>query len=128
MPESTTPAPAPNKNSKNAQHKNSRKEGYCIHQYQVLKQIHHETSILTKAMGIMDTFVNDITECITGKACHLAHHKECLTITGRELAMHAYGPESQLYPGLHQKKCGLVLVSAGIELIVFLVAGTVLCF
>uniref|UniRef100_A0A8B9NLJ3 Uncharacterized protein n=1 Tax=Accipiter nisus TaxID=211598 RepID=A0A8B9NLJ3_9AVES len=71
MPESTTPAPAPNKNSKNAQHKNSTKEGYCIHQYQVLKQIHHETSILTKAMGIMNTFVNDITECITGKSCYL---------------------------------------------------------
>ncbi|NXS42707.1 H2B7 protein, partial [Balaeniceps rex] len=91
MPEPTKSAPAPKKNSKNAvtktwekgykQHKNSTKESYCIHQYTVLKQIHRETSILTKNMCIMNAFVNDITQCITGKACRLAHHKECLTIS-----------------------------------------------
>ncbi|KFV45755.1 Histone H2B 5, partial [Gavia stellata] len=83
MPEPTKTAPAPNKNCKNAvtktqekgykQCKNSRKEGYCIHQYKVLKQIHYETGILTKAMGTMNAFVNDITGCITRKPCCLAH-------------------------------------------------------
>uniref|UniRef100_A0A8C8BFI8 Uncharacterized protein n=1 Tax=Otus sunia TaxID=257818 RepID=A0A8C8BFI8_9STRI len=59
---------------------------YCIHQRNVLMQIHRETTILTKTMGITNPFNNDITECITGKTCHLTHHEECLTISSQERA------------------------------------------
>ena len=39
---------------------------------QVLKQVHPDTGILSKAMGIMNSFVKDIFEHITGEASRLA--------------------------------------------------------
>ena len=53
--------------------------------YKVLKQVHPDTGISSKAMGIMKSFVNDIFECIAGEASRLAHYKKCSTITPREI-------------------------------------------
>ena len=37
-----------------------RKESYAIYIYNVLKQVHPDTGISSKAMNIMNSFVNDI--------------------------------------------------------------------
>ena len=40
--------------------KKRRKESYSIYIYKVLKQVHPDTGISSKAMSIMNSFVNDI--------------------------------------------------------------------
>ncbi|XP_015317173.2 histone H2B type 1-H-like [Bos indicus] len=95
MPEPAKSAPAPKKGSKKAMTKaqkkdgkkckSSRKESYSVYVYKVLKQVHPDTSISSKAMGIMNSFVNDIFECITGEASCLAHYNKHSTITSREI-------------------------------------------
>ena len=49
--------------------------------YKVLKQVHLDT----KAMGIMNFFINDIFECIAGEASRLVHYNKLSTITSREI-------------------------------------------
>ncbi|KAG1924555.1 histone H2B 1/2-like, partial [Pimephales promelas] len=63
----------------------SRKESYAIYFYKVLKQIHPDTGISSKAMGIMNSFVNDIFEHIAGESSRLAHYNKRSTITSREI-------------------------------------------
>ena len=65
--------------------KRSCKESYSVYVYKVLKQVHLDTGILSKAMGIMNSFVNDIFERIAGEATHLAHYNKRSTITSREI-------------------------------------------
>ena len=87
-------APAPKKGSKKAvtraqkdgkKRKRSRKESYSVYVYQVLKQVHPDTGISSKAMGIMNSFIHDIFECIAGEASHLAHYNKRSTITSKEI-------------------------------------------
>nr|8GRQ_D Chain D, H2B [Homo sapiens]8GRQ_H Chain H, H2B [Homo sapiens] len=63
----------------------SRKESYSVYVYKVLKQVHPDTGISSKAMGIMNSFVNDIFERIAGEASRLAHYNKRSTITSREI-------------------------------------------
>ena len=65
--------------------KRSRKESYSSYVYKVLKQVHPDTSISSKATGIMNSFVNDIFQRITGEASRLAHYNKRSTITSREI-------------------------------------------
>uniref|UniRef100_A0A4W2H110 Histone H2B n=1 Tax=Bos indicus x Bos taurus TaxID=30522 RepID=A0A4W2H110_BOBOX len=58
---------------------------YSVYVYKVLKQVHPDTGISSKAKGIMNSFVNDIFERIAGEASHLAHYNKRLTITSREI-------------------------------------------
>nr|XP_043906908.1 uncharacterized protein LOC122785248 [Solea senegalensis] len=86
---------APKKGSKKAvtktagkggkKRRKSRKESYAIYVYKVLKQVHPDTGISSKAMGIMNSFVNDIFERIAGEASRLAHYNKRSTITSREI-------------------------------------------
>ena len=46
---------------------------YSVYVYKVLKQVHPDTGIWSKAMGIINSFINDIFERITGEASRLAH-------------------------------------------------------
>ena len=94
MPEPAKSSPAPKKGSKKAvtkaqkdskKRKRSRKESYSMYVYKVLKQVHPDTSISSKAMGIMNSFVTDIFERIAGEASRLAHYNKRLTITSREV-------------------------------------------
>ena len=95
MPELAKSAPAPKKGSKKSvtkaqkkdgkKCKHSRKESYSVYVYKVLKQVHLDTGISSKAMGIMNSFVNDIFECIAGEASCLAHYNKHSTITSREI-------------------------------------------
>ncbi|CAH1252697.1 HIST2H2BE [Branchiostoma lanceolatum] len=52
--------------------KQRRKESYAIYIYKVLKQVHPDTGISSKAMSIMNSFVNDVFERIAGEASRLA--------------------------------------------------------
>uniref|UniRef100_H2ZS39 Histone H2B n=2 Tax=Latimeria chalumnae TaxID=7897 RepID=H2ZS39_LATCH len=63
----------------------ARKESYSIYVYKVLKQVHPDTGISSKAMSIMNSFVNDIFERIAGEASRLAHYNKRSTITSREI-------------------------------------------
>ena len=65
--------------------KRSHKESYSVYMYKVLKQVHPDTGISSKAMEIMNSFVNDIFERIAGEASHLAHYNKRSTITSREI-------------------------------------------
>jgi histone H3/H4 len=65
--------------------KRKRKESYAIYIYKVLKQVHLDTAISSKAMSIMNTFVNDIFQRIAAEAFRLAHYNKRSTITRREI-------------------------------------------
>ncbi|XP_033479321.2 histone H2B 1/2-like [Epinephelus lanceolatus] len=62
-----------------------RKETYAIYVYKVLKQVHPDTGISSKAMGIMNSFVSDIFERIAGEASRLAQYNKRSTISSREI-------------------------------------------
>ena len=62
-----------------------RKESYAIYIYKVLKQVHPDTGISSKAMSIMNSFVNDIFERIAAEASRLSHYNKRSTITSREI-------------------------------------------
>ncbi|XP_072422953.1 histone H2B-like [Chiloscyllium punctatum] len=63
----------------------TRKESYAIYIYKVMKQVHPDTGISSKAMSIMNSFVNDIFERIAGEASRLAHYNKRSTISSREI-------------------------------------------
>ena len=65
--------------------KGKRKESYAIYIYKVLKQVHPDTGISSKAMSIMNSFVNDIFQRIAAEASRLAHYNKRSTITSREI-------------------------------------------
>ncbi|NXB84593.1 H2B2E protein, partial [Vidua chalybeata] len=97
MPEPAKSAPAPKKALQEGRDEGRRKKGeqeaqkqpqgdcYSIYVYKVLKQVHPDTGISSKAMGIMNSFVNDIFERIAGEASRLAHYNKRSTITSREI-------------------------------------------
>ena len=62
-----------------------RRESYAIYIYKVLKQVHPDTGVSSKAMSIMNSFVNDIFERIAGEASRLALYNKRTTITSREI-------------------------------------------
>lgn len=62
-----------------------RRESYAIYIYKVLKQVHPDTGISSKAMSIMNSFVNDIFERIAAEASRLAHYNRRSTLTSREI-------------------------------------------
>jgi len=62
-----------------------RKESYSIYIYKVMKQVHPDTGISSKAMGIMNSFVNDIFERIAGESSRLAHYNKKSTVSSREI-------------------------------------------
>ena len=62
-----------------------RKESYAIYIYKVLRQVHPDTGISSKAMSIMNSFVNDIFERIASEASRLAHYNKRSTISSREV-------------------------------------------
>ena len=63
----------------------SKTETYKIYIYKVLKQVHPDTGISSKAMSIMNSFINDIFEKIASEAAKLARYNKKPTITSREI-------------------------------------------
>lgn len=60
-------------------------ESYKIYIYKVLKQVHPDTGVSSKAMGIMNSFINDIFEKLAQEAARLARYNKKPTITSREV-------------------------------------------
>ncbi|KAG1355124.1 Histone H2B [Cocos nucifera] len=67
--------------------KKSKKSGetYKIYIFKVLKQVHPDIGISSKAMGIMNSFINDIFEKLAQEASRLARYNKKPTITSREI-------------------------------------------
>lgn len=65
--------------------KRRKKESYAFYIYKVLKQIHPDTGISSKAMNIMNSFVNDIFERIAAESSRLSEYNRRNTITSREI-------------------------------------------
>ena len=63
----------------------SKSETYKIYIYKVLKQVHPDTGISSKAMSIMNSFINDIFEKIATESSRLARYNKKPTITSREI-------------------------------------------
>ncbi|EDL38884.1 mCG48964, isoform CRA_a [Mus musculus] len=113
MPDPAKSAPAPKKGSKKAvtkvqkkdgkKRKRSRKESYSVYVYKVLKQVHPDTGISSKAMGIMNSFVNDIFERIAGMKTPHDHS------TPIPKGMWTHAPRHQL----HQTPSGCLVLSSG---------------
>ena len=71
--------------------KGKRKESYAIYIYKVLKQVHPDTGVSSKAMSIMNSFVNDLFERIAAEASKLAHYnKRCSCLSTLIHSFHTY--------------------------------------
>ena len=66
-------------------HHKKRKESYSIYIFKVLKQVHPDTGVSSKAMSILNSFVNDIFERIATEAARLAKYNAKATISSREI-------------------------------------------
>ncbi|XP_075891465.1 histone H2B 1/2-like [Nelusetta ayraudi] len=78
-------APAKSTKAGGRKRKKARRQSYALYVYKVLKQVHPDTGISSKAMNIMNCFVNDIFERIAGEASRLALYNKRSTITSREI-------------------------------------------
>ena len=58
---------------------------YASFIYKVLKQVHPDTGISTKAMSIMNSFVNDVFERIIVESAKLSKYNHRNTVTSREI-------------------------------------------
>jgi len=65
--------------------KTKRKESYSTYLYKVLKQVHPDTGISSKAMSIMNSLVNDMFERIASESSKLSTHTGRHTISSREI-------------------------------------------
>ncbi|NXB04945.1 H2B protein, partial [Cnemophilus loriae] len=65
--------------------KPKRKEAFSVYIYKVLKQVHPDLAISSKAMSIMNSFVNDMFERLASEASRLAQYSHRATITSREV-------------------------------------------
>uniref|UniRef100_A0A087Y5X3 Histone H2B n=2 Tax=Poecilia TaxID=8080 RepID=A0A087Y5X3_POEFO len=70
---------------KKVKRKTKRRETYAMYIYKVLKQVHPDTGISSRAMSIMNSFVNDLFERIATEASRLAQYNKRSTITSREV-------------------------------------------
>eukprot|EP00201_Polytomella_parva_P018523 CAMPEP_0175057330 /NCGR_PEP_ID=MMETSP0052_2-20121109/11202_1 /TAXON_ID=51329 ORGANISM="Polytomella parva, Strain SAG 63-3" /NCGR_SAMPLE_ID=MMETSP0052_2 /ASSEMBLY_ACC=CAM_ASM_000194 /LENGTH=123 /DNA_ID=CAMNT_0016322527 /DNA_START=31 /DNA_END=402 /DNA_ORIENTATION=- len=81
---------APAKTAEGAEKKTVKKkikasETYKVYIYKVLKQVHPDTGISSKAMSIMNSFINDIFDKIATEAARLARYNKKPTVTSREI-------------------------------------------
>ncbi|KAL1283513.1 Histone H2B [Trichinella pseudospiralis] len=63
----------------------SRKESFASYIYKVLRQVHPDTGISSRAMSIMNSFANDIFDRLAAESSRLAHYSQHNTITSREI-------------------------------------------
>ena len=75
------PSPDGNKKKKKIQ----RRRSYGVFIYRVLKQVHPDSGISSKAMSIMNSFVNDLFERIASEASRLTKYAKKSTIGSREI-------------------------------------------
>ena len=82
-PKKGSPKKGGKRGKKNAgKRRRSRKESYGGYIYRVLKQVHPDVGISSRAMSIMNSFVNDLFEQVAGEASRLVKNK---TLSSREI-------------------------------------------
>ena len=59
-------------------------ESYATFIYKVLKQVHPDIGISSKAMSVMDSFSNDVFQKLAAEASMLARHNKRISITSRD--------------------------------------------
>ncbi|GLJ22964.1 hypothetical protein SUGI_0433220 [Cryptomeria japonica] len=88
-PKEKAPSKAAKKSPKAAGDKKKRKkrsvETYKIYIFKVLKQVHPEVGISSKAMAIMNSFMNDIFEKLAGESSKLVKYTKKDTLSSREV-------------------------------------------
>eukprot|EP00270_Netrium_digitus_P016030 TRINITY_DN5685_c0_g1_i2.p1 TRINITY_DN5685_c0_g1~~TRINITY_DN5685_c0_g1_i2.p1 ORF type:complete len:144 (-),score=33.62 TRINITY_DN5685_c0_g1_i2:197-628(-) len=84
-PAAPAAAPAASGEKTSKKSKKHVSETYKIYIYKVLKQVHPDTGISSKAMSIMNSFINDIFEKLATEASRLARYNKKPTITSREI-------------------------------------------
>ncbi len=62
-----------------------RVESYGTYIFKVLKQVHPDTSISRRSMGIMNSFINDIFEKVASESGRLCRYNRKKTLTNREV-------------------------------------------
>ena len=65
--------------------KKRRAESFSTYIYKVLKQVHPDTGISSRAMSVMDSFSNDIFQRLAGEASKLAQYNKRPTIGSRDI-------------------------------------------
>ena len=86
-PAKKTPAKKSEKKPKTGDEKKKKKrtESYSSYIYKVLKQVHPDTGISSKAMSITNSFMNDIFERIAVEAGKLVRYNKKGTLSSREM-------------------------------------------
>jgi len=86
-PKAKSPKPKATKLKEGDKKKRRKKrtESYGTYIYKVLRQVHPDTGISTKAMSIMNSFVNDIFERIAQESSRLSRYNKRNTISSREI-------------------------------------------
>ena len=87
-PAKKTPAKKSEKKPKSTDKKKKSKkrtESYSSYIYKVLKQVHPDTGISSKAMSIMNSFINDAFERIAVEAGKLVRYNKKGTLSSREI-------------------------------------------
>ncbi|XP_076882192.1 histone H2B-like [Bidens hawaiensis] len=82
--EKKLPKDASATDKKKKRHKKS-VETYKIYIFKVLKQVHPDIGISSKAMGIMNSFINDIFEKLAQEASRLGRYNKKHTLSSREI-------------------------------------------
>ena len=70
---------------KKGKKKASKSETYKVYIYKVLKQVHPDTGVSSKAMSIVNSMMNDMFDKIASEASRLARINKKPTITSREI-------------------------------------------
>ena len=65
--------------------KASKSESYKVYLYKVLKQVHPDTGVSSKAMSILNSLMNDMFDKIATEAARLSRYSKKPTITSREI-------------------------------------------
>ena len=63
----------------------SKSESYKVYLYKVLKQVHPDTGVSSKAMSILNSLMNDMFDKIATEAARLSRYSKKPTITSREI-------------------------------------------
>jgi len=62
-----------------------RTEHFGIYIFKVLKQVHPDTGISKKSMGVMNSFINDVFDRIAQEAVKLVRYNKKKTLSSREV-------------------------------------------
>ena len=84
-PKAKTPKAEGGAEKKKGKKKASKSETYKVYIYKVLKQVHPDTGVSSKAMSIVNSMMNDMFDKIASEASRLARINKKPTITSREI-------------------------------------------